>query len=154
MKLEELKKNYSILEKKYKLPSFKELNEDFGIEILRKGEELLLRSIRKVMLEKIVNSLGFVEMLLNPINAPRMYFVYLKSVSSEDKKDIEKIYSVLSDVVLASSKLEIEYSEKGEAEMIIRIVKDWNSVKPLFIRVIEHMQKPVSQATREKSYFG
>jgi hypothetical protein len=154
MKLEELKKNYSILEKKYKLPSFKELNEDFGIEILRKGEELLLRSVRKIMLEKIVNSLGFVEMLLNPVNAPRMYFVYLKSVSSEDKKDLDKIYSVLSDIVLASSKLEIEYSEKGEAEMITKIVKDWNSIKTAFIRIIERMQKPVSTPTKEKSYFG
>ena len=154
MKLEELKKNYSILEKKYKLPSFSKLNEDFGIETLRKGEELLLRNIRKTMLEKIINSLGFAEMLLNPVNAPRMYFVYLKSVSSDDKKDIEKIYSVLSDILLASSKLEIEYSEKGEAEMIARIVKDWNSIKPLFIRVIEHMQNPVSSVPKEKSYFG
>lgn len=154
MKLEELKKNYSILEKKYKLPSFSELNENFGIEVLRKGEELLLRSIRKTMLEKIVNSLNFVEMLLNPINAPRMYFVYLKSVSSEDKKDLDKIYSVLSDIILASSKLEIEYSEKGEAELIVRIVKDWNSIKPVFVRIIEHMQHPVSTPTKEKSYFG
>jgi hypothetical protein len=154
MKLEELKKNYSILEKNYKLPSFKELNEDFGIEILRKGEELLLRSVRKVMLEKIVNSLGFVEMLLNPVNAPRMYFVYLKSVSAEDKKDLDKIYSVLSDIVLASSRLEIEYSEKGEAELINRIAKDWNSVKPLFVKVLEHMQNPVSSVQREKTYFG
>lgn len=154
MKLEELKKNYSILEKKYKLPSFSELNEDFGIEILRKGEELLLRSIRKVMLEKIVNSLGFVEMLLNPVNAPRMYFVYLKSVSADDKKDLDKIYSVLADLVLASSKLEVEYSEKGEAGMINQIVKDWNSIKPAFVRVIEHMQHPVSSVQKEKSYFG
>jgi len=154
MKLEELKKSYSILEKKYNLPSFSELNEGFGIEVLRKGEELLLRSIRKTMLEKIVNSLGFAEMLLNPANAPRMYFVYLKSMTAEDKKDIEKIYSVLSDIVLASSKLEIEYSEKGEAEMIIRIVKDWNSIQPLFIKVIEHMQNPVHSPAKEKSYFG
>jgi len=154
MKLEELKKSYSILEKKYSLPSFSELNEGFGIEILRKGEELLLRSIRKTMLDKIVNSLGFAEMLLNPANAPRMYFVYLKSMTVEDKKDIEKIYSVLSDIVLASSKLEIEYSEKGEAVMINKIVKDWNSIQPLFINVIEHMQNPVSTPTKEKSYFG
>ena len=154
MKLEELKKNYSILEKKYKLPSFKELNEDFGIEILRKGEELLLRSVRKVMLEKIVNSLSFVEMLLNPVNAPRMYFVYLKSVNSEDKKDLDKIYSVLSDLVLASSELEIEYSEKGEAEMITKIVRDWNSVKPLFMKILKRVQNPVSSVQKEKSYFG
>jgi len=154
MKLEELKKNYSILEKKYKLPSFKELNEDFGIEVLRKGEELLLKSIRRTMLEKIVNSLGFVEMLLNPVNAQRMYLVYIKSMSVEDKKDIEKIYSVLSDILVDALKLEVEYSEKGESEMIIKTFRDWNSVKPLFMRIVKHMQNPVPSAPKEKSYFG
>jgi len=154
MKLEELKKNYSILEKKYKLPRFSELNEDFGVEGLRKGEELLLRNVRKTMLEKIANSIGFVEMLLNPINAPRMYLVYIKSMTVEDKKEIEKIYSVLADILTASLRLEIEYSEKGEAEMIIRVFNDWNSIKKLFMKIAEHMQNPVSSPTKERSYFG
>ena len=72
MELKDLKKEYSDLAEKYKLPSFKELNENFEIEKIDKDTEILLRDVRKVMMEKIVNSLGFLEMFLNPMNAPRM----------------------------------------------------------------------------------
>ena len=154
MKLEDLKKNYSVLEKKYNLPSFKEINEDFGIENMKKGEELLLKNIRKVMAEKIVNSLGFVETLLNPMNAPRMYLAYVKSMSAEDKKELDNIYSLLSETLLASLKLEIEYSEKGEADIIIKMFKNWNSLKPQFVKIMEHVEKPASFVPKEKSYFG
>lgn len=154
MNLTELKGSYSVLEKKYKLPSFSELNENFEIEKIRKGQETLLRTVRKTMMEKVVNSLGFIESLLNPINAPRMYLIYLKSMTSDDKKELDRIYSVLSDAVIASLRLEIDYSEKGEAEMIIRLARDWNSIKPSFSKVIDSMQKPASNITKEKSYFG
>lgn len=154
MNLAELTEKYGILEKKYKLPSFFALNEDFEIEKIRKGQETLLRTVRKTMMEKLVNSLGFVESLLNPINAPRMYLPYLKGMTAEDKKELDRLYSVISDIVIASLRLEIDYSEKDEAEMIIRIAKDWNSIKPSFRKVIDSMQKPVSNVTKEKSYFG
>ena len=154
MNLAELKKNYAVFEKKYKLPSFAELNENFEIEKIRKGRETLARTIRKTMMEKIINSLGFVEMLLNPINAPRIYLVYIKSMNSEDKKEIDKIYSSLSVLVIGSMKLEIDYSEKDEADMIKHIAKEWNSIKPSFRKVIKNMQNPVSSAPKEKSYFG
>lgn len=154
MKLSELKKYYALLEKKYELLNFSELNENFEIEKIRKGEETLLRTIRKTMMEKIVNSLAFVESLLNPINAPRMYLPYLKSMNSDDKKELDKIHSILSNLVIASLKLEIDYSEKDEADMIGRIAKNWNSIKPSFRNVIATMQKPVSNVIKEKSYFG
>ena len=155
MNLEELKKEYYILEKKYKLPAFSELNENFDIEKLKKGKELLLRSIRKIMTEKVFSLLGFVEILLNPMNAPRMYLSYIKSMTSEDKKEVDKVYSVLSDVIIAALKLEIDYSEKEEAEMIKKIMKDWDSVKPEFRKIIAGMQKPLTNTqSKEKSYFG
>jgi ABC-type transport system involved in cytochrome bd biosynthesis fused ATPase/permease subunit len=106
------------------------------------------------MMEKIVNSMGFMETLLNPMNAPRIYLVYIKSMTQEDKNEIEKVYSSLADLVMGSFKLEIDYSEKEEAEMIKAIVKEWNSVKPSFRKIIASMQNPVSSVTKEKSYFG
>ena len=154
MNLNDLKKSYAVFEKKYKLPSFAEMNETFEIEKIRRGQETLVRTIRKTMMDKLVNSMGFVETLLNPMNAPRMHMLYLKSMGTEDKKELDKIYTSLSEIVLSSLKLEIDYSEKEEAEMIKRIFKDWNSVKPGFRKIISNMQKPVSAAPREKSYFG
>jgi len=154
MNLKELKKAYEILQEKHKLPSFSELNENFEIEQIRKGEETLLRTIRKAMINKVANSMNFLEIILNPMNAPRLYLVYIKSITQEDKKEIEKLYSALSDLAIGSLKLEIDYSENEEAEMIKKIFKAWNSVKPAFRKMIVNMQKPASSIGKEKSYFG
>ena len=45
--LEQLKKDYEVIRKKYNLPGFKELNEDFYIEEIAESEtDILLRKIR------------------------------------------------------------------------------------------------------------
>lgn len=155
MNIDELKKKYGELAKVYGLPSFAELNENFEIEKIRKGQETLLKTVRKTIMEKIINSMGFLETLLNPVNAPRIYFSYIKSMSSEDRKDIEKMYSTLGDLVVDSLGLEIDYDEKKEAEMIKKLMEKWGSVKPGFRKVVADMQKPSSSAfVKEKSYFG
>jgi len=72
MDLEQLKKDYSAYEKKYKLPSFKELNESFEIEKIERQSDILLRIVRVIMMEKVIATQRFVESLLNPANAPRI----------------------------------------------------------------------------------
>jgi hypothetical protein len=154
MDVNELEKHYDAFSKKYKLPEFKGLNEDFEIEKIKRRSGILIKTIRKVMMEKIINSMSFLEMLLNPVSAPRVYLIYIKSMTSEDKTEIDRIYGVLSEVVLNSLELEIEYSEKREAEMINEICKKWNSVKHGFIKIIKDLKKPASSVVKEKSYFG
>lgn len=154
MDLKEILERYSELEKRYDLPSFERLNSIFDIEKIERGELALARTIRKIMMEKIINSVGFTEMILNPMNAPRMYLVYIKQMTVDDRKIIEEIHSRFADLVLLSLRLEVEYFEKDEAEMIKKIYDVWNSTKPSFIKMIEGMQKPASSATKEKSYFG
>ncbi|MDO8460781.1 MAG: hypothetical protein Q7S74_06755 [Nanoarchaeota archaeon] len=155
MELQELKKNYDVLAKKYKLPSFSELNEDFEIEKIERESDSLLRIIRKMMMEKIVNSLGFVEMLLTTMNAPRMYLTFIKSMTSEDKKRLENMYDLLTGLSMESLGREIEYSEKKEAELIVKTSKTWNSIKPDFKMIIEEINHPKNyQVKKERSYFG
>ncbi len=155
MELKELKKNYSILAKKYKLPSFENLNENFEIDKIDRETETPLRLIRKVMMEKLVNSMGFLDLLLNPVNAPRMYVSYSRSLSIEDRKVIDEIYSILGDVSLSSLELEIDSSEKKEAEIIKRICSAWESVKPKFRKIMTNMKKPNKViAKKDKTYFG
>lgn len=155
MELDELKKEYSKYEKKYKLPSFAKLNEDFEIDKIERESDCFIRIVRKTMIEKVVNSINFLEMLLNPVNAPRLYLSYIKSMTSEDRENIDKIYSALADISIISLDLEIDYSEKAEAELIIKMSEAWNSIKPNFRKIMANMKNPVSIANRkEKSYFG
>ena len=155
MGIKELKNSYDLLAKKYKLPDFKEVNENFEIEKRDKESDILLKAIRKTAMEKIINSLGFLEMLLNPMNVPRMYMNYVRSITTEDKKDIDKIYDSFSALSLEALGVEIDYSEKGEAELIKKIFSTWVSVKPEFRRILANMKKPmVNGVKKEKSYFG
>ncbi|MFH1290191.1 MAG: hypothetical protein ABIH92_02165 [Nanoarchaeota archaeon] len=155
MDLKDLKREYEKLKKKHKLPSFKELDECFEISKLDKEGDTLLRSIRKVMMEKIVSSLGFVEMLLNPMNAPRMYLAYVKSMGAEERKSIDKIYGEFAELSILSLDREIDYDEKGEAELINKIFGVWNGARPEFRKVLKSMKKPNNNSEkRERSYFG
>ncbi len=152
--LKDLKEEYRKFEKKYGLPEFEKINHDFDIEKIDKESEIFLKHIRKVMMEKVVNVLGFLEMLLNPMNAPRMYMVYVNSVSDEDRKKISEIYNKLSELVLISLESEIEYREKNESEVINKIFSVWNSVRNDLKGILDDMKKPSVNVRKEKNYFG
>jgi len=155
MELKYLKNNYEKLEQKYKLPTFKDVNESFEIDKIDKESDTLLRVIRKTMMEKIVNSLGFLEMLLNPMNIPRMYMPFIKSMTMEDKNSMEKIYSHFSELSLRSLECEIDYSEKTESELIKSIFNTWKELKPEFRKIFSKIKNPVNNdSKKERSYFG
>ena len=150
----ELKKEFEKIAEKHKMPPFSKLNEDFEIGKLENDPGTLLRAVRKTMMEKIVNSLGFLEMLLNPMNVPRMYVAYVSTMSVDDKKRIEAIYGKLSFLSALSLEREIEYDEKKEAELIEKIFSAWGEVKEDFLKILQNMKNPSSSVKRERSYYG
>lgn len=155
MELKNLRKEYEGLAKKHKLPGFKEVNENFEIDKIDKNTDCTLRLVRKVMMEKIVNSLSFLELLLNPVNAPRIYMAYIRTMSADDRKIIDELYSALGKLSLLSLDLEIDYSEKKEAEIISNIFKTWDSLKPKFRKILANIKSPNGNFVRkEKSYLG
>ena len=109
MDLQELKKRYLEIEKKHKLPPFSKLNEDFEIDKIDKDTGYIARAIRKAMIDKIVNSLNFIEMLLNQMNAPRLYIPFLRTMNGDDKKLMDDLYARLGGLSLISLELEIDY---------------------------------------------
>ncbi|MDP3881908.1 MAG: hypothetical protein Q8Q31_03460 [Nanoarchaeota archaeon] len=156
MELKELKKEYSELEKKYKLPSFDKINEDFEIEKINAESDFLLRIIRKLMMDKIVGFLNFFERVTsNPASLPKVYYQFIKAIDVEDKKEADKIYSMLGDLSLIAFEREIEVSEKGEAELIKKIYSEWNASKVSLMKLAKKMRSTESNVSKkEKSYFG
>ena len=156
MEVEEIKKEYGKFEKKFKLPSFSVLNDNFEVGKIENDGGSLLRAVRKTMVEKVVNSMSFLDMLLNPLQAPRMYHVFIRAMSIEDKKTIDKIYGMLAEISVASLEREIDYDEKAEAELIIKINQAWEKAKPDFRNLIKNIQKPNNNFVKKDrgSYFG
>jgi hypothetical protein len=155
MELKEIKREYEVLAKKYSLPNFKQLNEEFEVERINHESETVLRAVRKAVMEKMINMLGFLEMFINPVNVPRMYIPYIKSISAADKKEIDKIYDDVSALTMEGLDYEVDYSEEGEAKLIKKTFDMWNSVKPSLRKILANMRKPVADdSKKERSYYG
>lgn len=156
MELKELKENYKVLEKKYKLPKFKDANNFFEIDRIENESDNLLRDVRKVMMEKVVNYIRFLEMMVYPMQAPPMFSFLIKEMTPEEKKNVESLYSSLVELEVFALKLEVEYVEKNEAEAIKKIHKTWSGLKDNLLSVFALMEKnwKKSSEKKEKSYFG
>lgn len=156
-KLELLKKDYSILEQKYKLPSFRELNEEFDIEKVQELEtDTLLREIRKVIMDKVIAYLRFIEMLLNPSQAPMFFFALLKGLDGVDRKLLEEMYANLGRLEIEVVGVDNDYSEKTEAEFILHVFKEWKEIKEAMKKISKSLKLSWDKKSekKEKSYLG
>jgi len=153
--LEKLKKQYVPLQKKYKLPSFLELNKEFDIEKIQEHEtDFLLREIRRTMGEKMSAFLRFFETILNPVMAPVFILTSLKNLNAYDKDLIEKKYKVLVSLELRSIGLDIENNEKKEAAFIQETLKKWKEMKQEIQQIIDDLTKIQAHSEKKGSYFG
>ncbi len=155
--LEDLKKDYEVLKKKYNLPEFQKLNEEFDTEKVAEHEtDCLLREIRKAVMDKVIAYLRFVEMLLNPSNVPIFFFALVKGLTPSDKRILERIYSRLGNFEIDVIELDCRYSEKDEAEFIKKIVREWKDIKEEMLKLVEVLRRNWDQKSRksEKGYCG
>ena len=155
-KLKKLKEEYSKIQKKYNLPSFDKLNEDFKIEKTAETEtDFLVREIRGAIGETLENFLRFVEAILNPVNVPMFLFPIIKSLNTEEKNKLSEIYKKISKLEIDAMKL-LDYSEKKEAEFIKKSYKLWQEIKKDFVKIIESVENKTEAKIEksEKGYFG
>jgi len=155
--LKKFKKEFAKLQKKYKLPDFKELNENFYIEKAAEAEtDYLIREIRKFLADKFSNYLRFTEALLHPTNVPIFVFSVIKSIGSEEKKTLGEIYKKLAKIEVELIKLDIEFSEKKEAEFIKDSYKIWKDIRKDLVDILEIVQNSWDNKfeTNGKGYFG
>jgi hypothetical protein len=156
-KLKKFKEEYSKIQKKYNLPDFKKLNEDFQIE---KAAEIktdyLLREVRKFMADKLSNYLRFVEMLLNPVNVPMFIFYFVKSVNADDKKKLSESYKKLAKIEINLIEADVIFSEQKEAEFIKESYKTWQEVKKDIMKIIDSVKINWDNDIKpnDKGYFG
>lgn len=156
-KLERLKKKFEEKQKQYNLPDFQTLNEMFEIEKISQHEsEMVLREVRKHMVDKAVAYLRFFELLLNPTNAPLFIFGLTKNLEACDKQLIEAVYRELCEIEFDAIELDNSYSEKKEAEFIIKKTKQWKETSKDIEKILIALRKSwkTSSNKKEKGYFG
>ncbi|MFA5992516.1 MAG: hypothetical protein WC796_02305 [Candidatus Pacearchaeota archaeon] len=153
---EKVREEYEKLCTKYGLVSFKELNEDFDIDVSDLNIDTPLRDVRKAMVLKFSGFLNLIELLLNPTNGQMLNMFMSRGIGVEEKKILDKLFDILGEIVISSLSLDLEYSEKKEAEFIKSNFKKWQEVKKDALVVIGKIQDSwgKKEFKKEKSYFG
>lgn len=155
--LDQLKKEYTKIQKKYALPSFEELNKDFQIEKAAEVQtDYLIREIRKFLTDKFSNYMRFIEALLNPVNTPMFVFSVVKSLGVEEKTKLTETYKKLAKIEINLVEVDIEFSEEREAEFIKKSYLVWKDVKNDILDVIGHIKGNWDNKfeVNKKGYFG
>jgi hypothetical protein len=153
----EMKKQYEKLRKKYKLPIFKELDENFDIgRVSEKDTNTLLREIRKSLIDKVIAYFKFIEMMINPGNSSLFFFSLVKGLASKEKRVLERLYEKLGEMEIDVIELDARYSEKDEAEFIKKVNKEWKTVSEELIKLVEVLRRNWRQKSskNDRGYFG
>ena len=156
--LDDLKKKYHELHKKYSLPSFEVVNELFDIEEVESESDFLLRTIRRSISEKVSNYFHFVEVLLNPNNAPLYFYKLINRLETDDRTLLLHLYEKLGTIEVQTLLLDLSYSEKNEAAFIIQISelfsKEIKNSLSSYIKKITISEEVSAKHIRNGSYFG
>jgi len=153
--LDKLKQEYDKSKENYSLPEFSEMNKVFDIEEVCIETDFLLRKIRRVVSEKISGLLRFIEIILNPSNAPIFIFKLIKKMNEEDKKQLREIYEILGNLELGVVKLDLDYNEIKEVEFIKKayVLLD-KGVNYKLLKIIDKMSNSSEEKREKGSYFG
>jgi hypothetical protein len=141
----------------YDLPDLSKLKEDFDVEkVYDKDSEFLLRSIRRVMTEKLSSYSQFFETLMNPSGPPMFIYTLIRGMELKEKESVKEIYNKLSKIQIKSIKLDTIYSEEGEAKFIIETMKAWQDMKKNIYDLVEKMEKnhEGGKEVSTRDYFG
>jgi hypothetical protein len=156
-KLEKLKQEYKKIQNIHNLPDFEKLNEEFSIEKIAENEtDFLVREVARIVAEKFSNYLRFVELVLNPSNSPMFIFSILKTMGENEKKKFSELYKELARIELNLIELDVDFSEKKEAEFIKSSYKKWIVMKKDLLDVIEKIKSNWDSKNESNGtgYFG
>ncbi len=152
-----LKEEYEELKKKYELPDFYELNNLFDIEETDIETDFLLRKIRRTIAEKLSAYSRFVDIILNPSNAPMFFFKLIKKLDKQDVEALGKIYEIFGNFEIEMISLDLDYSEEKEAEFIKKAYEIFEqNIRLKLLDVLKKLGNLNSNNLKEPSgsYFG
>lgn len=147
-----IKRQYETLRRKYKLPSFEELDAEFSISPID-AESFLLAEVR----HKITDKLNDVSCLLEEVLHPDTNLVdlYESRVFDEDeKKELFEIYKRLMVADRNAAELSVLNEEKLDADFVKSFIAEWRKLKPELVKFIRKLKESWKKETEEGEAAG
>ncbi|MEK6812835.1 MAG: hypothetical protein AABX86_01840 [Nanoarchaeota archaeon] len=157
MDVPELKKAYGSLMKKYKLPSWKDLDDEFEIvsrEIPPVSD--VLRFVRRRISEKIAYYTSVFENLLQPNPGSLISLNESKFFTEAELQNVIHLLKELMYLDRYSLLLDISSIEREEAEYIVTCYKQWLALKKDLARVTQTLREGWKRELKSDrfQYFG
>ncbi|MBI2671606.1 hypothetical protein HYX16_01600 [Candidatus Woesearchaeota archaeon] len=154
-----LKEDYEKLCKKYKLPKYEDLDNEFELLYVTKLEEIKfpLRFIRRRINDKIAWFCNMLQTILQPNPGSLISLEESKFFSDNER---EKIINLLKDLMFIEREslvLDIESDEKKDVEFVNKVLGKWNSIKKDIIYFSEVLRKGWKEELKKEEkehYFG
>lgn len=155
--MEELKKEYETLKKRYDLPKFEDLDKEFEIRALELDKcGILIKAVLRVINNKIGTFLNYLEPVISPPQQSMHYVVECNNITAEDKKLMFEFYKELSYLYHKNCLTELE----GEKEISSQINEIWIKWPSILKRIKSSLEKineawlKEKEKTKKSSYMG
>ena len=139
MPANEIEKQYNGLRKRFKLPEFKDIDEEFEISDLEETNFLLRAIIRRIA-EKLDFYTTMLEEILQP-DTSNLYAMHETRFFDEDeKKRMYDLYRKLMNLNRKSIEVLLEHNEKDQADFMNKFLNEWREIKNELLGFIKKMR--------------
>jgi len=137
-----INEEYDELRKKYKLPSFDEVNYEFEISALDVNKiPSLSRGILRAICNKMGLFLNYVEPVISPNPQGLHGYIEIQNTTNDEKKEIFEFYKDLSKKYHKAYSTELTEKEEEIIKEIKNVLKYWDSVRVRFKKISEVINK-------------
>ena len=154
--MSEVEKEYNRLSKKYNLPNFKEINEEFEIGDLE-NVSFLLRNILRKVAEKLEFYTNLINDIMQPDTSSLSSMHETRFFSENEKNDMYALFKNIMKSYRNIIELVLENNEKKQAEFIRNFFSEWFKIKKQLIDYLGKMKDSWEKETTVKEdlgYFG
>jgi len=145
--LEKLKEEYAKIQKKYDLPKFEDLDDEFEIREIP-PEVFIIREIRRFMSRRMQAISELLEPILSAGGRELHSFIETKIFEKEEIDDLYKFYKHLWTLVHEGITASLE-TEASEVAFIKKVWKNWPEIKKEAHKYADQLAKGWAKEEKE-----
>ena len=152
----EIEQEYNKLSKKYKLPKFKDIDEEFEISNLENSRFLINNILRKIA-EKLEFYIEVIGNLVHPDASSLSSMYEIRFFSDDEKKDMYMLFKKLMNANRGVLELILVNDDKRRADFLNKFFNEWLIMKKGLVSNIDKMKESwekESTIEEDLGYFG
>ena len=138
--MNEIEKEYAKLSKKFKLPKFKEIDNEFEISTLE-SPSFLMRDILRKIEDKLIFYIDVIGNLVHPDASSLSNMYEVRYFSDDEKDDIYNLFKKLMKVDRNIIEVVLKNDEKEQAAFLSKVFEDWMEIKKELLKYIVKMKE-------------